>query len=234
MHDQTRQFRIATYNVHRWGGRTGRTLVPAQAAHVIRELNADILALQEVLLPWGDTNPLAHLAAALDMHVIFGATRLHRHGLLGNALLARWDAHHTEQLPLSQTRWEYRGAVLGCYQPWDGLELSVIATHLALGARTRSAQVRWLLTHPCLQRGPVVLLGDLNAWHPNRATRELARRLGAPRRQVWPRTFPSSAPLLALDRIYTRELRVVKLQVHNTPAARRGSDHLPVVAHMAA
>ena len=82
MQDQRQRLRVATYNVHRWGGRTGRTLVPAHAAHVIRELNADILALQEVLLPWGETNPLARLAAALDMHVIFGATRLHRHGLL--------------------------------------------------------------------------------------------------------------------------------------------------------
>ncbi len=233
MHDHTRQFRVATYNVHRWGGRMGRTLVPAQAAHVIRELNADILALQEVLLPWGNANPLAHLASALDMNVIFGATRPHRNGVLGNALLARWDAHHVEQLPLSQTRWEYRGAVLGCYQPWDGMELSVVATHLALGTRARDAQVRWLLAHPCLQRGPVVLLGDLNSWCSTRGTRELARTLEAPPRRMWPRTFPSSAPLLALDRIYTREVNVVDLQVHSTPAARRGSDHLPVVAHMA-
>ena len=233
MQDQRRRLRVATYNVHRWGGRTGRTLVPAHAAHVIRELNADILALQEVLLPWGETNPLALLAAALDMHVIFGATRLHRHGLLGNALLARWHARHTERLPLSQTRWEYRGAVLGCYQPWEGLELSVIATHLALRSRARHAQVRWLLTHPCLQRGPVVLLGDLNDWRPTRATRELDRTLKAPPRPSWPRTFPSSAPLLALDRIYTRELNVIDLQVHSTPAARRGSDHLPVVADVA-
>jgi len=233
LQDQRRLLRVATYNVHRWGGRTGRTLVPAHAAHVIRELNADILALQEVLLPWGATNPLNRLAVALDMKVIFGATRPHRHGLLGNALLARWDAHHTEQLPLSKTRWEYRGAVLGCYQPWEGLELSVIATHLALSARARHAQVRWLLTHPCLQRGPVVLLGDLNAWRPTQATRELARTLEVPLRRAWPRTFPAAAPLLALDRIYTRELNVVKLQVHSTPAARRGSDHLPVIAHVA-
>jgi endonuclease/exonuclease/phosphatase family metal-dependent hydrolase len=208
--------------------------VPAHAAHVIRELNADILALQEVLLPWGEANPLAHLASTLNMNVIFGATRLHRHGLLGNALLFRWDARHTEHLPLSQTRWEYRGAVLGCYQPWDGLELSVIATHLALGARARNAQVRWLLTHPCLQRGPVVLLGDLNSWRPTRGTRQLARMPEAHPRRLWPRTFPSSAPFLALDRIYTRDLHVVNLRVHSTPAARRGSDHLPVVAHMAA
>jgi endonuclease/exonuclease/phosphatase family metal-dependent hydrolase len=232
LQETTRHLRVATYNIHRWGGRTGRTLVPMQAAHVIRELDADILALQEVLLPWGNADPLTRLAATLDMKVIFGATRLHRDGLLGNALLARWTAHHMERLDLSQTQWEYRGAIVGYYRPWDGPRLSVIATHLALSARTRAQQVRWLLTHPRLQSGPMVLLGDLNAWRPTKATRELARVLGNPPRQVWPRTFPSSAPLLALDRIYTREVRVVDLQVHTSSAARRGSDHLPVVAHL--
>jgi endonuclease/exonuclease/phosphatase family metal-dependent hydrolase len=188
--------------------------------------------LQEVLRPWGTADPLARLAATLDLHVLFGATRCHRDGLLGNALLTRWPAHHVEQLDLSQTPWESRGAIVGTYRPWDGPSLSVIATHLALGARTRAQQVRGLLTHPLLQCGPLVLLGDLNAWRPTQAMRDLARVLGSPMRQGWPRTFPSAAPLLALDRIYTREVRVVALRVHTTAAARRGSDHLPVVAQV--
>lgn len=232
LQDESRQFRVATYNVHRWGGRTGRTLVPIHAARVIRELNADILALQEVLLPWESANPLTRLASSLGMHVIFGATRCHRDGFLGNALLARWPAQDVQRLDLSQTRWEFRGAVLGRYQPWDGINLCVIATHLALGMRTRALQVRRLLMHPWIQSGPVVLLGDLNAWCSTQATRELARRLAEPSRRVWPRTFPSSAPFMALDRIYTQDIRLEDLQVHSTRAARRGSDHLPVVAHL--
>ena len=230
--EESRQFRVATYNVHRWGGRTGRALVPFHASKVIRELDADILALQEVLLPWGSPNPLTQLALSLGMHVIFGATRSHRAGLLGNALLARWPAQDVQRLDLSQTRWEFRGAVLGRYQPWDGINLCVIATHLALGMRTRALQVQHLLMHPWIQSGPVVLLGDLNAWCSTQATRELARRLAEPHRRIWPRTFPSSAPFMALDRIYTQDIRLAALQVHATRAARRGSDHLPVVAHL--
>lgn len=230
--DEPRQVRVATYNVHRWGGRTGRALVPLHAAKVIRELDADILALQEVLLPWESPNPLTRLAASLDMHVIFGATRCHRDGLLGNALLARWPAYDVQRLDLSRTRWEFRGAVLGRYQPWNGMNLCVIATHLALSMRTRTLQVQRLLMHPWIQSGPVVLLGDLNAWCSTQATRELASRLAEPYPRIWPRTFPSSAPFMALDRIYTQEVRLAALQVHATRAARRGSDHLPVVAHL--
>lgn len=232
MQQISRQLRVATYNVHRWTGRTGRVLAPAEAACVIRELDADILALQEVLRPWGGVDPLAQLAATLDMTVVFGVTRPHRHGLLGNALLARWPAHHVEQLYLAHTRWERRGAVLGHYRPEGGPALVVITTHLALGARTRARQIRWLLTHPRIQNGPVVLLGDLNAWCPTQASRELARTLGARPRQGWPRTFPAQIPLLALDRIYTRDVQVADIQVHTTPAARRGSDHLPVIARL--
>ncbi len=233
MPEHIRHFRVATYNVHRWGGRTGRALMPARALRVIRELHADVLALQEVLLPWNNSNPLTRLAAALGMQVIFGATRRHRDGVLGNALLTRWTAYHVEQCHLSQTPWKYRGAIIGSYRPWSGQELCVIATHLALGARTRDHQVRWLLNHPRLHTGPLVLLGDLNAWCPTPATRALAHACGHSPRQPWPRTFPSSAPLLALDRIYTREIRVVDLQAHATSAARQASDHLPVVAQVA-
>jgi endonuclease/exonuclease/phosphatase family metal-dependent hydrolase len=108
-----------------------------------------------------------------------------------------------------------------------------VATHLALVDRTRSRQVRLLLEHPRLLNGPVVLLGDMNAWRPTQATRDFERVLGAHDNQAWPRTFPATAPLFALDRIYTRGLHLMELQAHDTPAARKGSDHLPVTARLA-
>ena len=39
--------------------------------------------------------------------------------------------------------------------------------------------------------------------------------------------------MLALDRIYTRGAGVVDVRHHDTPAARKASDHLPVVAELA-
>jgi endonuclease/exonuclease/phosphatase family metal-dependent hydrolase len=36
--------------------------------------------------------------------------------------------------------------------------------------------------------------------------------------------------VLALDRVYARGARVARVRSHRTAAARRASDHLPVVA----
>jgi endonuclease/exonuclease/phosphatase family metal-dependent hydrolase len=38
--------------------------------------------------------------------------------------------------------------------------------------------------------------------------------------------------MVALDRIYVRSAEVVSIRQHDTPAARKASDHLPVVAEV--
>lgn len=227
----SRELRVASYNVHRWSGINGRKLDADRAGGVIAELNADVIALQEVLRPFNAADPLTRLADALQLHVVFGVTRLHRRGELGNAILSRWPAQSAESLDLSLSRSERRSAIVVHYKEATHA-LSVVATHLALVDRTRSRQVRLLLEHPRLQSGPVVLLGDMNAWRSTRATRDFERALGAHDNQAWPRTFPATAPLLALDRIYTRGIHLLDLQTHDTPAARKGSDHLPITARL--
>jgi endonuclease/exonuclease/phosphatase family metal-dependent hydrolase len=47
------------------------------------------------------------------------------------------------------------------------------------------------------------------------------------------RTFPSYAPMRALDSIYVRgDLHVVHLQTGRIAAARAASDHLPLIADL--
>jgi endonuclease/exonuclease/phosphatase family metal-dependent hydrolase len=116
--------------------------------------------------------------------------------------------------------------------PFRGGVFDIVATHLALADRTRHRQVRSLLDHPRLQSGPTLLLGDLNAWRNCKATRALDEELGAPRGVEWPPSFPAARPVLALDRIYTRGARILDIATHASPAARRASDHLPVLARI--
>ena len=92
--------------------------------------------------------------------------------------------------------------------------------------------MRHLLEHPHLQ-GPVILLGDMNAWRRrDRATRALESELPGNREIEWPATFPAARPVLALDRVYARGAKVLEVNAHMSPAARRASDHLPVVARV--
>ncbi len=226
-----RELTVATYNVHRWSGPNGvRAPDPARAGFVIAEMGADVVALQEVLRPFDEPDPLEKLADALHLHLAFVATRVHRRGEIGNAILSRWPITSVFSLDLSFGRMERRSAVAAQFVGEAG-PLAVVATHLALVDRTRRRQVRSILEHPHLQ-GPVVLLGDMNAWRRCKATRELEQELLGKGDVDWPRTFPAARPVLALDRVYVRGAVVEKLEAHSTAAARRASDHLPVVARV--
>jgi endonuclease/exonuclease/phosphatase family metal-dependent hydrolase len=108
---------------------------------------------------------------------------------------------------------------------------AVIATHLSLVDRTRRRQVGSLLGHPELAvSGPAILMGDMNAWRNCQATRALDAELRSQDDPKWPASFPSSKPMLALDRIYVRGAHLHEVWSHDTEASRTASDHLPVIA----
>jgi len=226
-----RTITVATYNVHRWTGLNGRGKIdPARAGFVISELGADVIALQEVMRDHDGDDPLETLADALGMHVTFAATRVHKKGELGNAILSRWPIGSVAMLDLSFSKLEKRVAVWAQIPFENGL-LDVVSTHLALADRTRHRQVRALLKHPLLQRGPTLLLGDMNAWRQCPATRALAKgmvEVGV----EFPMSFPAARPVLALDRIYMTGVKLIAIEAHDSPAAQRASDHLPVVARI--
>ena len=162
--------------------------------------------------------------------VAFVATRVHRRGEIGNAILSRWPITSVFTLDLSFSRMERRSAVAAQFQSETG-PLSVVATHLALVDRTRRLQVESILGHPQLQ-GTVVLLGDMNAWRRCKATRALERELAGEDEIIWPRKFPAARPLLALDRVAARGATIEQVSAHQSAAARWASDHLPVVARL--
>jgi endonuclease/exonuclease/phosphatase family metal-dependent hydrolase len=227
-----KQLEVATYNVHRWSGTSGgRRFDPDLACEVVHELGADVVALQEVLKPFEQENPLVRLADELGYHLAFVSSRIHRRGELGNAILSRWPMTGIFTIDLSFGRIERRSAVVAQFQDHESA-VAVVATHLALVDRTRRLQVDSILGHRHLQ-GPVVLLGDMNAWRRCKATRRLDAALAERHDNLsWPASFPSGRPVMALDRVYARGAKVAELRVHATPAARRGSDHLPVVARV--
>jgi endonuclease/exonuclease/phosphatase family metal-dependent hydrolase len=229
-----RDISVATYNVHRWTGISGRAAPDAaRAGFVISELGADIIALQEVLRPFSGEDPLERLAEALGLHVAYGVTRVHRQGQLGNAILSRWPISSVQVLDLTFTRMERRVALAASFDALGGGEaLNVVATHLALVDRTRHRQVESVLEHPLLRAGPGVLLGDMNAWRRDKASRALARNMDEHHNRDWPASYPAMRPVLALDRVYARGAQVMSMAAHDSTAARRASDHLPIVARL--
>lgn len=221
----------ASYNVHRCVGADGRQ-DPERVAQVIRELEADIVGLQEVGArsgAVGQVRQMEWLAAASGFHSIAGPTILRADGDFGNVLLTGRRAREVRRLDLSIPGREPRGAI-DVDLDIEGVLLRVIVTHLGLRPGDRRIQVKRLLDVLSLEANVVtVVMGDINEWLPgSRPLRWLHRRLG---RAPAPRTFPSFLPLLALDRIWVWPMKAIAaIDVHVTPTARVASDHLPLKA----
>lgn len=221
----------ASYNVHRCVGADGRQDLD-RVAHVIRELQADIVGLQEVGSQSGSAGQVRQmewLAAASGFHSIAGPTILRADGDFGNVLLTGRRAREIRRLDLSIPGREPRGAI-DVDLDFEGVLLRVIVTHLGLRPGDRRFQVKRLLDVLSLEANALtVVMGDINEWLPgSRPLRWLHRRLG---RAPAVRTFPSFLPLLALDRIWVWPMKALAaIDVHATPMSRIASDHLPLKA----
>ncbi len=223
--------RIATYNIHRAIGRD-KQQDPDRIAAVLRELNADIVALQEVGYESGRPgNVLEHLAEAMQARVIEGVTLLDERGNYGNAILTRLPLSNLHLHDISVVGREPRGAIDMTLQV-NTVELQIIATHLGLRPGERRQQVERLIALFDASSAKIkILLGDLNEWFLwGRPLRSLYRVFG---RTPAPPTFPVRWPWFALDRVWVQPLSVLEqLQVHKSAMASQASDHLPLVAEL--
>lgn len=224
---------IASYNVHRGVGVDWRYR-PDRVAAVVEEMNADILALQEI--DWRNQHGLAetqfeYFQRKAGFTVVPGANILNHRGHFGNVLLSRFPVKAVRHVDLRVGNFEPRG-VIDVDLQIGPLTLRVMATHLGLRLRERHKQVRRLyenLTMPPLQ--PTLLIGDFNDWMPGgpsiRSLTNLCQQPSAPR------SYPAGRPIFPLDRIllcYGQGLG--KVTSHISTLSRVASDHLPVVASL--
>lgn len=217
---------VATYNVHRCVGLDG-LYDPRRTEAVLKELDADVIALQELeWQPDAAIHVLDELARNTGYTAVAGPTLLRPDGHYGNALLTRLSLQRINRVDLSMPGREARGAIDAVLETQRG-PLRVLATHLGLRARERRAQTQRLLGELNATSMPTVLMGDLNEWFLwGRPLRRLRARFGE---TPAPATFPARWPVFALDRIWVEPTKMLReIRIHRSRLSCAASDHLPL------
>jgi endonuclease/exonuclease/phosphatase family metal-dependent hydrolase len=226
--------KVASYNIRKSLG-TDRRRQPERIMQILAEVNADIVALQEVDRRFGTRVSTLSAEAIIDqsayMPVRFGI-RQESLGWHGNAILVRKGFELVNQRRIDLPSFEPRGAVLAEVRV-GGTLVRVIGMHLGLMGTTRLKQAQAIVGYLEKVEGkaPTVIMGDLNQWAPDGGClAQFARHHNV----IAPGpSFHSRRPMLGLDRIITsRDIKLVDTGVHNSPLAARGSDHLPVWARL--
>ena len=245
--------RVATYNIHK--GVRGIGLRKRLEIHnlglAVESFDADLVFLQEVRLfhhreqrqfartsfGWPDQGQADFLAPE-GYGVAYRTNAVTRQGEHGNALLSRWPMGDIGHRDVSDHRFEQRG-LLHVPVQWNGATVHAVVVHFGLVHSSRMRQVQRLAQFIDAQVPAgemVVVAGDFNDWGEKldgpMAGLGLARA-SDPERSAPPRaTFPSLAPVFALDRFYLRGLACRTMLVPRGTAWARMSDHLPLVAEL--
>ncbi|MES2562409.1 MAG: endonuclease/exonuclease/phosphatase family protein [Pseudomonadota bacterium] len=222
--------RVASYNTHGGVGRDGH-FVPKRIAAVLKEIDADIIALQEVESRRTGFDMLGYLQQETGFTAIAGPTLLRNGADYGNGLLTRFSVLSVKRIDLCVARCEPRGALdveLDC----GGTSMRVLATHLGLRPAERREQIQRLLRVLESDRPlPTMLMGDINEWFLwGRPLRWMHKHF---QHTPSPATFPSGYPVFALDRVWVKPRSLLRaIGVHRTPLASIASDHLPLTAEL--
>lgn len=223
--------RVLTYNIKHGLGTDGRVDLE-RSATLIRELEPDLVALQEIDQGAERTGGVAQareLGRRTAMASFFGPFMPFQGGHYGMALLSKLPYRDltNHQLPDGA---EPRAAAAARVALPTGEELVFVGVHLYRTEDERLAQVRSLLRLYEDEEAPVILAGDFNSEPGSRVMEEVARAFRVLPKEGSPPTFPSDAPDREIDFIAVRpdeRFEVLESRVIEETVV---SDHRPVLA----
>lgn len=241
---------ITTYNIHKGMSPLNRQVVTQQIGHALKSLNPDVLCLQEVqgqnlkrMVKYNEyPNQSQHewFGEFLNCQHSYGKNSEYTNGHHGNAVLSRHPLDPKHNINITVNKLEQRGVLhcevlpLGWSEP-----IVVLCAHLNLLENDREKQYRAIADYvngTIDQSRPLILAGDFNDWKKNSCLK-LADELNMTEAfmevhsKLLP-TYPAKLPVLSLDRIYVRNLKVKRAWVHKGKPWSVLSDHLPISAEL--
>ncbi len=236
-----RLFRVVTYNVHKCRG-LDRRVRPSRIVEVLRETDASVIALQEVLSVKGngrEKEQARFIAEELEMECFFGENRRLKGGAYGNIILSRLPVRASNNYDITWRGREPRGCLRVDVELGGKRLMHVFNVHLGTAFIERRHQGRRLVSeeiinNPELRGGARIVLGDFNEWTRGLATQLLASHLSSADASLHlprSRSYPGLLPLVHLDHIYhDPTLKLARLTLHKSRTALVASDHLPLIA----
>ncbi len=235
-----KELNIISYNIHKGFSLFGRKYTLSLIKQYLETLDADLVFLQEVrgLCPKGEhSNQLEHLADTLWPHSAYGKNAAYTSAHHGNAILSRYPMDKLENRDISQNRFERRGILYSRLQI-ESVEspMHLFCLHLNLREKARFLQVRDLLEfvdEKVEAKDPIIIAGDFNDW-TGRLTSYLMNFFDIAENQGEDKlkTYPSFFPLLSLDRIFTKNIKLLSLERVSSQIWVGLSDHLPLKARI--
>jgi endonuclease/exonuclease/phosphatase family metal-dependent hydrolase len=158
----------------------------AAIEHVLADVDADVVLLQETWIESGLASQAARLGDGLGLHAVPADVPLRDGAAMGNAVLSRWPvvANETVPLPRADGSPGHRHA-LWCSLHTPAGRVGVVSTHLEYpfdDSATRQRQVAALCRLVVERRGdpatafPTIVGGDLNAVPDSDEVRSLTGR----------------------------------------------------------
>jgi endonuclease/exonuclease/phosphatase family metal-dependent hydrolase len=228
------QLKVSSYNIRKAVGLDWRRR-PERVLKVLIEIDADVIALQEVDRRFG-SRITALDPAMIEAETGYRAIRLSERpqslGHHGNVILARKSIDVIGARPIALPHLEPRGAAvadLDC----GGRKVRVVGMHLGLTRKWRTLQTQAIVSElkTLEARLPAILMGDLN--EPGLKSDVLRAFEHGHHIAACGPSFHASMPMVALDRIIvTEDIAIAEAGVHRSPLAREASDHLPIWARL--
>jgi endonuclease/exonuclease/phosphatase family metal-dependent hydrolase len=223
--------RILAYNIHHGAGNDEK-LDLQRIAHLIRSLDPDLVALQEVdylTERTGRADQAAELGRMTGMAWAFGSFMDYQGGEYGMAVLSALPFADATNHRLPEGPEPRSSLTIRVQLPGDAGDLVFAGIHFYRTADERMAQARRLLEVLEPEKGPVILAGDFNSTPDSEVMKLIGETFKIPDKGDDHFTFRSDRPDREIDFIVARpaeRFTVVESRVIEEPVA---SDHRPLL-----
>lgn len=246
------RLKILSYNIHKGFDWKNKSYYLREMKELINRSEAEVVFLQEVV---GKNNffkekglidsQFEFLADELWPHYSYAQNALYDHGHHGNLILSKYPIEHFENINLSTNNWEQRGMLVCKIKIPAGRESPTEQTiyaaclHLNLlhsGRKQQYEKIRLFVeSKKDSDHAPFIIAGDFNDWNQKSfqvfeevlGMQEVHKHING----NFARTFPANVPILCLDRIYVKNMRIINS--HVLFYDQYLSDHLPIFCEVA-